>query len=70
MHHPYDVVVANILAPVLVELSTHLVRLCAGVLIVSGVLEDAYDHVVAALAPMELHSVHTLDGWAALVLRR
>jgi ribosomal protein L11 methyltransferase len=67
---PYDVVVANILAPVLVELSEQLVRLAGQVLIVSGVLEAAYDHVVAALAPMEVRTVHTLDGWAALVLHR
>lgn len=70
LQHPYDVVVANILAPVLVELAPQLVRLAGQVLIVSGVLEDAYEHVVAALAPMELQSTHTQDGWAALVLHR
>jgi ribosomal protein L11 methyltransferase len=67
---PYDVVVANILAPVLVELSEQLVRLAGQVLIVSGVLDAAYDHVAAAMAPMEVRAVHTLDGWAALVLHR
>jgi len=36
---------------------------------VSGVLHDRYDHVLAALAPMELVRVDELDGWVALVLR-
>lgn len=68
---PFDVVVANILAPVLVDLAAHLVRLTAasGVLIVSGLLDGATDHVEAALAPMQVVDRLTREGWVALVLR-
>ena len=69
VHGTFDVVVANILAPVLVELADDLRRVTGRVLIVSGVLEDGFDHVVAALAPMEVVDVETLDGWAAVLLR-
>lgn len=67
----FDVVVANILAPVLVALAPDLRRLTArgGRLIVSGVLSGAHGHVLAALAPMEVERVEHLEGWAALVLR-
>jgi ribosomal protein L11 methyltransferase len=65
----FDVVVANILAPVLVDLADDLRRITGRVLIVSGVLEGGFDHVVAALAPMEVVDVETLDGWAAVLLR-
>ncbi|MEY2414915.1 MAG: ribosomal protein methyltransferase, partial [Ilumatobacteraceae bacterium] len=68
----FDVVVANILAPTLIELADDLVRVVApsGVLIISGVLADRHDHVEAALRP--LHSIHreVLDGWAAITMVR
>jgi ribosomal protein L11 methyltransferase len=67
----FDVVLANLLAPVVVDLANDLRRVLApsGALIVSGVLEGADDHVRAALDP--LHVVHTTtrDGWAALLAR-
>jgi ribosomal protein L11 methyltransferase len=68
----FDLVVANILASELVALAPDLRRVTAGggVLVVSGVLAGGYDHVLAALAPMELVGVDQLDGWAALELRR
>lgn len=66
----FDVVVANILAPTLIELADDLVRVVAplGVLIISGVLADRHDHVEAALQP--LYRIHrdVLDGWAAITL--
>lgn len=65
----YDVVVANILAPVLVELADDLRRVTGRVLVLSGVLDGGFDHVVDALAPMDVVDVETLDGWAAVVLR-
>jgi ribosomal protein L11 methyltransferase len=67
----FDLVVANILASELVALAPDLRRVTAGggTLIVSGVLAGGYDHVLAALAPMELVGVDLLDGWAALVLQ-
>ncbi len=66
----YDIVVANILAPVLVELAADLRRVVApsGVLIISGVLADHHDHVEAALRPLRRTGRATLDGWAAVTL--
>jgi ribosomal protein L11 methyltransferase len=68
----YDVVVANILAPALVALAGDLVRVLApaGVLIVSGVLADHHDHVLAALGELTVVDTLTRDGWAAVTLRR
>jgi ribosomal protein L11 methyltransferase len=67
----YDVVVANILAPVLVELAADLRRRTrtGGRLIVSGILDGAHDHVIAALGPMVVERTDVLDGWAAVTLR-
>ena len=64
----YDVVVANILAPTLVQLSTDLRRVVAdgGTLIISGVLHTRHDHVDAALAPLRCISVDEMDGWVAI----
>jgi ribosomal protein L11 methyltransferase len=68
---PFDVVLANILAPALIELAEDLRRVTApsGVLVISGVLEHAHDHVLAALAPMQVVDRLTRDGWAAVILR-
>lgn len=68
----YDVVMANILAPTLVELAPDLVRVLAvdGVLVVSGVLAGRSDHVVAALAPLRVTRRDESAGWAAITLRR
>jgi ribosomal protein L11 methyltransferase len=68
----FDVVVANILAPTLIELAPDLARLTArgGSLVVSGVLDGRFDHVVAALTPLQAVRVDRLDGWAAVTLRR
>lgn len=65
----YDVVVANILAPVLVELAADLRRVTGRVLILSGVLDGRFEHVVDALSPMEIVDVEVIDGWASVVLR-
>lgn len=68
---PFDIVLANILAPVLMELAPDLSRLTApgGVLIVSGLLDGKYDHVVEALRPMRLVERQAGQGWVALLLR-
>jgi ribosomal protein L11 methyltransferase len=67
----FDVVVANILAPVLVALAGDLRRVLApgGALIVSGVLADHHRHVEDALRPLRTVDRLTMDGWAALTLR-
>ena len=67
----YDLVLANILAPTLVALSDDLRRVLApgGTLVISGILADAHDHVLAALAPLKVLETETLDGWAAVTLQ-
>lgn len=67
----FDVVVANILAPVLVELADDLRAATApdGVLIVSGILASAHGHVLEALEPMQVVDRLTREGWVAVVLR-
>jgi len=67
----YDLVLANILAPVLVALAPDLQRVTApmGRLVLSGVLSGGYQHVLEALRPMEVERVDEADGWAAVALR-
>lgn len=66
---PFDVVLANMLAPVLVELAPALVAHTGGVLVVSGVLTGRWAHVAAALRPLEVHETSSLDGWDLVVFR-
>jgi ribosomal protein L11 methyltransferase len=67
----FHLVVANILAPTLIELADDLRRLTAatGRLVISGVLAERHDHVLLALAPMVVERTDTHDGWAAVTLR-
>jgi ribosomal protein L11 methyltransferase len=67
-----DLVLANILAPTLIALAPELQRVLApdGALVISGVLDGGYDHVIVALAPLRVVRVDVLEGWAALELRR
>ncbi len=69
---PFDIVVANILAPALIQLSDDLLRVVGpdGALVVSGMLTDRHDHVLDALAPMRVMERRTKEGWIALTLRR
>ena len=67
----FDVVVANILAPVLVALADDLRRVTRpdGRLVISGILGGSHQHVIDALAPMQVVSTEVLDGWACVELR-
>jgi ribosomal protein L11 methyltransferase len=67
----FDIVVANILAPVLVSMAADFRRLVApsGCLVVSGVLADRHEHVLAALEPMCVVGTSDLDGWSLIELR-
>lgn len=71
--HPggFDLITANILAPVLLSLAPAFRRLLAdeGTLIISGVLTDTYDHVSAALTPMVVTDRVDLEGWSAVAYR-
>ena len=68
---PFDIVLANLLAPIVVELATDLRRVTApgGALVVSGILADRHAHVVEALAPMVVVETATREHWAGLLLR-
>lgn len=68
---PANVVVANILAPALIELSGELKRLTRpdGVLIISGVLAEHYEHVAQALEPLQEFDRIDHGGWAAVAFR-
>jgi ribosomal protein L11 methyltransferase len=67
----FHLVVANILAPTLVELADDLRRLTDldGRLVISGILADRHEHVLAALSPMTVERTDIVDGWAAVTLR-
>jgi ribosomal protein L11 methylase PrmA len=64
----FDLIVANILAPVLISLAPYFLRLLAidGTLIISGVLEGKFDHVSAALDPLVSIAQCDLEGWSAV----
>ena len=66
----FDVVAANLLAPVLAELGGDLVAALApgGVVVASGLLEDRWEATVAHLAPAEVRDVRAAEGWVALVV--
>jgi len=68
----FDVVLANLLAPALLALADDLLRVVApdGALVISGLLADRHDHVVAALAPLRPVEQRTKEGWTAITLRR
>ncbi|MGC9394278.1 MAG: 50S ribosomal protein L11 methyltransferase [Anaerolineae bacterium] len=72
---PYDLVVANILAHVIVAMSasglaTRIRR--GGVLVVSGILEEQVDEVAAALAAhgLSIAERRQRDSWVTLVARK
>jgi len=67
---PFDLVVANILAPTLVALADDLRRVAspAGRIIVSGVLAGRHDHVVTAFEPWRVDRTRVLDAWACVEL--
>lgn len=67
----WDVIMANILAPVLVSMADDFRRLLApgGSLIISGILADRHDHVLDALAPLRPVGQLEHDGWVSIELR-
>lgn len=68
----FDVVVANLLAPIIEELASDLERLVApgGVLVLSGLLVDQRDRALAALPGWTVADEHDAKGWIALDLVR
>lgn len=68
----YDVVMANILAPVLRQLAADIQSVTKqnGRIVLSGVREDQVKDVVGHYAECEVTTVEVLDGWAGVVLLR
>lgn len=73
--HRFDVVLANLLSPIVVELAPDLVEVVApgGHLVVSGLLSNRQQQARAALSvgmALDLVDERSEDGWTVLVLRR
>lgn len=68
---PWDVIMANILAPVLIDMADDFRRLLrsGGSLVISGILADRHDHVLEALAPLAPVDSLEYDGWISIELR-
>lgn len=68
----YDIVLANILAPTLVDLAPELRRVLApnGALVVSGILSERHAHVLDALRPLRQVDRVDLHSWTAITLRQ
>lgn len=67
----FDVVLANLLAPVVIDLAEDLVRVVgsSGALVVSGALERNHAHVRHALEPMQVVDTAAREGWIVLLAR-
>lgn len=65
----WDVVVANISARAVLELSDELWRVCAGTLVVSGILAERWTSVRERLGGSVLE-VHDVSGWVTASLTR
>lgn len=67
----YDLVLANLLAPILESLGPDLVdRLSPGAnLVIGGVLDDQLDRVATALSPLRLEHTVRDEDWVAAIFR-
>lgn len=66
----FDLVLANILPSVLIEISSHLLRLMCpgGCLILSGIRTDRLDEVLQAFQPLIVSDLLDGGGWATVLL--
>jgi ribosomal protein L11 methyltransferase len=62
-----DTVVANLMRPLLLDVARRMERRPAA-LIVSGLLDEEADEVVAAFAPLAEHERRSALGWTAVML--
>jgi ribosomal protein L11 methyltransferase len=71
---PFDLIVANILAEPLMRMAPKIAAALApgGVLVLSGLLRNQRERVVAAYRAQDLRLDRAMirEGWAVLVLRR
>jgi ribosomal protein L11 methyltransferase len=67
-----DVVLANILAPVLVEIAPDIDRVCRhdGIVVLSGLRTDQRERVLAPYGDWRVADEEEVDGWVGLVLVR
>jgi len=65
----YDIVVANISAQPIIELADELWRVCAGTLVVSGILAERWDEVADRLGGSVLGH-HDVSGWVTASVTR
>lgn len=67
----FDVVLANILAPVLIEISDNIARLLrvGGMVILSGMREEQWASVQTHYGHMQLTDSITIDGWLSVALQ-
>ena len=67
----FNVVAANLLAPVIAEVGADLATCLApnGRLVISGLLADRWEATAALLAPLVVERVAEEQGWVAVVLR-
>lgn len=67
----FDLVVANILAPVLKQEARRIRAVTArgGVVVLSGIRDDQVSDVVDHYQPCQVDSMEELDGWVAVSLR-
>ena len=66
----FDIVLANVLAPALIDMAADLRRVVApgGVLVISGILADRHGHVLEALEPLVPVATVVEAGWVAVSL--
>ncbi|HEX4901566.1 MAG TPA: 50S ribosomal protein L11 methyltransferase [Acidimicrobiales bacterium] len=65
----YDVVVANVSAQPIIDLAEELWRVCAGTLVVSGILADRWPEVQDRLGGT-VREVHDVSGWITASVTR
>lgn len=68
--HRHDLVVANVEAPALFDLTPDLVRVTGDTLLVTGVLEERRSELAALLSDLSICGESTSDGWVLLEARR
>jgi ribosomal protein L11 methyltransferase len=64
-----DVVAANLMRPLLLQLTAAMRERPPGVLIASGLLDHEADEVAAAFAPLRESRRLSMKGWTAVLLR-
>ena len=64
----FEVVMVNLTAGTLVPLLPHVRSRCSGLLVVSGMLDEQVDDVIAALPGDTLIGRTSADGWTALTI--